>query len=111
MPEEVSKAPRNHHNKGLHRGPEGPKAKKTKRNVLKKEIGMPYAAITTGRQLRILEEDTMPQEGTECLSKTPLIITNSKGKSQSKEVDKPTSEATLDKDAKDHKMTDWEYLM
>ena len=73
---------------------------------------MLHAAVITRGQLRTLENDTMLQEGTERLNKTPLIMTNPDEESLSeKGVDKPTSEATLNKDAADHKMTDLEYLM
>ena len=48
----------------------------------------------------------------ERLGKTPAIETSPEKKNQiDKKVDNPTAKATLDKDALDCKMTDWEYLM
>ena len=69
-------------------------------------------AVTTRGQLCALNGDTTLQEGTKRLNKALAIETNPKKRTQlDKKADNATAKATLDKDASNHKMTDWEYLM
>ena len=73
---------------------------------------MLHIAVTTRGQLRIIEGDTTAQEDTERLSEARVIETSPKKETQlDKKADNATAEATLNKDALNHKMTDWEYLM
>ena len=111
-PGEILKTPRNHQDGRPYGGPGSPKTKGTKGNKLREAIEMPHVAIITQGQLRTLELDAAAHEGTMQPKKAPVIEARLQGKAQSdKNTSSPTAEATLDKDAWGHKMTDWEYLM
>ena len=112
MPGKVSNASSNHQDGWPYRGPDSPGTKKIQRDKLRETTKTLHIAATTRRQLRALEEDTIPQEGMECLDKTRTIETSPEKENRvDKKVDSLTAKATLDQNALNCKITYWEYLM
>ena len=112
MPREVSKAPRNHQDRGPPGGPDSPAAKKARKNKPKKAADTLSAAATTQGQLCALGEDERAPEGATSQDKALTTKTSPGGQIlRERETDNPTTKATLDRDATGHKMTNWEYLI
>ena len=112
MPGEVSKALRNHHNGQNQEGPNDFKDKKTEGNKSRQAPKTPYVAFITQGQLHALDRDTMAGKVAIQLNKAPTIDTGPKKEVQMREkTNNFTTIATLDKDATEQQMLDWEYLV
>ena len=73
---------------------------------------IPLVAVTTQGQLRALDRDTIAGKVETQLSKASTIDTGPKKEAQKREkTNNSIAKATLDKDATEQEMLDWEYLM